>query len=274
MKRAGSDPVTPRTNLKAVTEILEQLAPLKLAESWDNVGLLIGDRCQPVSKIITCLTLTQTTLDEAVDRRADLVVVHHPIPFKPLSRITSDTTTGGLLLKAIRNNIAIYSMHTAWDNAKQGINRQWADALEIRNPQPIIPSSVPELKSLNVGSGVMGTLDPPKTIEEIRERIVAFLGMESIRSTHPLQQRISKLGIVCGSGGSMIGSAADCGCDGFLTGEATYHQCLESEARGIAMIMTGHHASEFFGMKSLAKMLADLLPDTECFASARETSPF
>ncbi|MFN6163371.1 MAG: Nif3-like dinuclear metal center hexameric protein [Planctomycetota bacterium] len=263
-----------RTPLQSVAQVLEQIAPLSLAESWDNVGLLAGDHADEVGRIMTCLTLTQTTLDEAIEHRADLVVVHHPIPFKPISRITGENPTGKLLLSAIRSKIAIYSIHTAWDNAHQGINRQWANALQLVDSTPLKVSTIPELREMNLGTGIAGILNPPQTIEEIQTAIASFLMTPSLRATHPPHRKISKLGIVCGSGGSMVSLAAEQGCDGFLTGEATYHQCLESEALHVAMIMTGHHASEFFGMQSLAKLLADLLPNVECFASKREASPF
>jgi dinuclear metal center YbgI/SA1388 family protein len=266
--------MTHRSSLHAVASILEQLAPLSLAEAWDNVGLLAGDHDNEIGRIMTCLTLTHTTLQEAIDLRADLVVVHHPIPFKPISRVTGESPTGKLLLSAIRSRIAIYSMHTAWDNAHQGINRQWASALQLADPIPLKVSAVPDLRAMNLGTGIAGTFNPPRTIAEIQADIDSFLPTSSLRATHPQDRKITKLGIVCGSGGSMVSLAAEQGCDGFLTGEATYHQCLESEALNIATIMTGHHASEFFGMQSLAKLLADLLPNLECVASTREASPF
>jgi len=266
--------MTNRRSLEHVLDVLEQIAPLALAETWDNVGLLAGDRADEIGRIMTCLTFTHTTLEEAIDSRANLVVVHHPIPFKPISRVSGDTITGGLLLRAIRSGIAIYSMHTAWDNANQGINRQWAAALRVNDPVPLIPSPIPALKEMNLGTGISGTLAPPQTVADIQATISSFLPSASVRATHPSHRPITKLGIVCGSGGSMVAVAAERGCDGFLTGEATYHQCLESEALGVAMVMTGHHASEFFGMQSLAKILSELLPQVHCFASTHEDSPF
>lgn len=266
--------MTNRLPLQSVIDIIEQLAPLALAEDWDNVGLLVGDRNDEIGRIMTCLTFTQTTLEEAIEERVDLVVVHHPIPFKPISRINSDSPTGKLLLSAIRSKIAIYSMHTAWDNAHQGINRQWACALGLKDLVPLVPSPVPELRELNLGSGICGSLAPSRTVAEIQSAIASFLPNPSLRATHPSDTPISRLGIVCGSGGSLVSLVAKQGCDGFLTGEATYHQCLESEALGVAMILTGHHASEFFGMQSLAHILADLLPNLNCFSSQRENSSF
>lgn len=266
--------MTDSITLQNAIEVLERLAPLDLAESWDNVGLLVGSRETPVRRLMTCLTVTATTVQEAIDRRVDLLIPHHPIPFKPLSRITSEQTTGKLLLEVIRNGIAIYSMHTAWDNAFSGINRQLAQRLDLQDTEPLAPSTVPRLREANLGSGICGRFASPMSVADIQCRLQAVLPITTVRHTHSADQRITKLGIVCGSGGSLLGLAAQQGCDGFLTGEATYHQCLESEALGIATLMVGHHASEFFGMQHLANLLAQELPSIECVASTQEHSPF
>jgi dinuclear metal center YbgI/SA1388 family protein len=260
--------------LREVIQVLESFAPLGLAEGWDNVGLLVGHADASVRSIMTCLTVTDTTVKEAIDRRVDLLIPHHPIPFKPLSRITSEQTTGRLLLELIRNGIAIYSMHTAWDNAAIGINRQLARSVDLQDPTPLTLSSIASLREANLGSGVCGRLPTPMSVADIQRRLEAVLPISTVRHTHSADQRITKLGIVCGSGGSLVGLAAQHGCDGFLTGEATYHQCLESEALGVATLMIGHHASEFFAMQNLAELLTQGLPAVECFASAQEHSAF
>ena len=125
--------------LNSVLNVMQQIAPLEFAESWDNVGLLAGNRNREVSRAMTCLTLSATTLEEAIRENADLVICHHPIPFKPMSKITDDTTAGQLLLKAIEAGIAIYSPHTAWDNSKTGINQQLANILGLELVKPLQP---------------------------------------------------------------------------------------------------------------------------------------
>ncbi|MFG0261220.1 MAG: Nif3-like dinuclear metal center hexameric protein, partial [Novipirellula sp. JB048] len=74
-----------------VCQTLAELAPLRLAESWDNVGLLVGDRQATVARLMTCLTITPAVVQEAIEEGVDLVVAHHPLPFKPLARLTTDT---------------------------------------------------------------------------------------------------------------------------------------------------------------------------------------
>src|SRR5262245_16435797 len=108
---------------------LERLAPPKLSEEWDNVGLLVGDRTQPVASVLTCLTLTPDVAREAIERRVSLVVSHHPVLFRAVKRLTADDPQGRMLLDLIAARIAVYSPHTGYDSADEGINRQIAARL-------------------------------------------------------------------------------------------------------------------------------------------------
>ncbi len=106
--------------IAAIAAFLEDIAPLRLAEEWDNVGLLVGDPARPVERVMTCLTVTPQSAAEAIEAGADLIVTHHPLPFAPTKRITTDTTSGRLLLDLIAAQVAVYSPHTAFDSAAAG----------------------------------------------------------------------------------------------------------------------------------------------------------
>lgn len=125
------------TTVGQICESLKQIAPLHLAEDWDNVGLLVGNSAKEVSRLITCLTLTSDVADEAVRAGAGMIVTHHPILFKPTKRITTDTVEGRLLLTLIQHQIAVYSPHTAWDSSSTGINQQLAELLDLRDIAPL-----------------------------------------------------------------------------------------------------------------------------------------
>ncbi len=260
--------------LTSVLTVLQHIAPLEFAESWDNVGLLAGHRNREISSALTCLTLTATTLEEAIGEKVQLVICHHPIPFKPLSKITDETTTGRLLLLAMEAGIAIYSPHTAWDNAKTGINQQLADILELEMIKPLQPFLATITSDTSLGVGRFGTLPAPMSIEGVLERLRVAIPTIYGRHTHGRDHCITRMGIVCGSGGSMLSLIAKRNCDAMLTGEATYHQCLEAESLNIAILMMGHHASESFAMNDLAVQLQVLLPELRVIASKREGSQF
>jgi dinuclear metal center YbgI/SA1388 family protein len=112
-----------------IAEFLDKFAPPALAESWDNVGLLVGRSEQPVERVMTCLTITPESAAEAVTNQANLIVSHHPLPFRPLKRLTGETSEGRLLLDLIAAGIAVYSPHTAFDSAEEGINQRLAAGL-------------------------------------------------------------------------------------------------------------------------------------------------
>jgi dinuclear metal center YbgI/SA1388 family protein len=261
-------------HLNSVLNALQTIAPLEFAESWDNVGLLVGNRNRPVERVMTCLTLTATTLAEAIQQQVQLVVCHHPIPFKPLNKITDDTTTGKLLVQAIESGIAIYSPHTAWDNAKTGINQQLSEFLELESVKPLQVFSQSISTDESLGVGRYGKFSPPLSIADVMNRIRLKIPKIQMRHTHAADHWISKVGIICGSGGRMLSLVARRGCDAMLAGEATYHQCLEAESLGIAMLMIGHHASESFAMKELAMQLQLLTPELRVTTSQLEDSTF
>jgi dinuclear metal center YbgI/SA1388 family protein len=123
--------------LRDLTAFLNQFAPTSLAESWDNVGLLLGDAGQTVDRVLTCLTLTSDVAREAIAEQADLVVTHHPVLFKPVQQITADDVAGRVLLDLLAARIAIYSPHTGYDGATRGINQQLAELLDLREVAPL-----------------------------------------------------------------------------------------------------------------------------------------
>ncbi|VTS05651.1 Nif3-like dinuclear metal center hexameric protein [Tuwongella immobilis] len=120
-----------------VVGYLRQFAPLELAADWDNVGLLLGDRDQPVTRMLTCLTITPEVVAESVDTSVSMIVSHHPILFKGAKKLSSDTPEGRLLLPLMRAGVAVYSPHTAFDNAPDGINTQLATQLGAVDLTPL-----------------------------------------------------------------------------------------------------------------------------------------
>ncbi|BAO76288.1 Nif3-like dinuclear metal center hexameric protein [Winogradskyella sp. PG-2] len=120
---------------------LHDLAPLAYAEDFDNVGLLVGNKDQPVSGILVTLDTLETVVDEAINNKCNLIVSFHPIIFKGLKKLTGKTYVERVVIKAIQNNIAIFSIHTALDNAIEGVNSIICDQLGLKNKQILIPQS-------------------------------------------------------------------------------------------------------------------------------------
>lgn len=253
-----------------VIEYLEQIAPLSLAEDWDNVGLLVGDRVWTVERLITCLTITPDVVAEAIEGRANLIVTHHPLPFQALKNITADSTAGRLLLNLIASRIAVYSAHTAFDSARAGINQHLAIGLDMQEIAPLFPGDV---EDADVGAGRLGILGEEVSLVEMTKRVKNFLSLEKLQIVGQNDQVVSRIAIACGSGGSFLERAIELDCDCLITGETNFHTCLEAEARGVALILPGHFASERFGLISLADYLGDLIPEVTVWASQSEQDP-
>ena len=120
-----------------VADHLNRFAPTALAATWDNVGLLLGERGSAVERIMTCLTVTPASAAEAIDERANLIVSHHPILFRGVKRLTDATSEGRMLLGLARAGVAVYSPHTAFDNTSGGINDLLARRLRLVDIEPL-----------------------------------------------------------------------------------------------------------------------------------------
>lgn len=256
--------------LGKIVASLEAYAPLAGAESWDNVGLLAGDRSMGIERIMTCLTVDDRTVEEAIGSRVHLVVSHHPIPFRPITRVVGDDGTGKHLWEMMRHGVAIYSPHTAWDNAANGINQMLAEKLGLQEIEPLVE----EVGKAGLGSGRMGRWETGMGVEAIRDCLSGTLiGTRWRCNEYATRHEVQRLGIVCGSGGSFVGQAARVGCDGLLTGEVTYHQALEAQFHGLALIWFGHYPSERFAMEWMAERLRVDFPTVEVWASRNERDP-
>jgi dinuclear metal center YbgI/SA1388 family protein len=254
-------------NISTIITFLEQFAPLHLAEEWDNVGLLVGDRSRDVSKIMTCLTITPASAAEAIAEGADLIVAHHPLPFSAVKRITADSVVGRLLLDLISARIAVYSPHTAFDSAPEGINERLARSLGLRDIAPL------KLQLEGGGSGRFGNLEPPLTLVELGTKLKDFLGTPRLQIVGDAKRSVRKAAVGCGAAGEFLPLVHELGCDCLIVGETRFHTCLEAEALGIALLMPGHFASERFALDCLAAVLGKEFPDLQIWASRSEVDP-
>jgi len=271
-----------KISLHEIMAAMQCIAPLETAEPWDNVGLLVGSPTASIHRLMTCLTLTAAVIQEAIAKRVEAVIVHHPLPFKPLNRLVTTQPAGAALWQLASAGIAVYSSHTAWDNAPHGINHQLAGFLSLQEVVPLgsrdrLPrdgrgpaSTQPQLP----GVGRLGRLPEPLLLAEITERLRNQLPGIRPLANHPSPARHQRVAIVCGSGGSLVELVAQSGADLMITGEATYHQALEAQAFGLTMLLLGHYASERFAMDLLAQELQGRFPQLDIWASEHERDAF
>ena len=161
--------------IKQIITILEEMAPLAYAEDFDNVGLLLGNQENEATGILVCHDALENVIDEAIAKKCNLVVCFHPIIFSGLKKITGKNYVEKSVIKAIKNDIAIYAVHTALDNHKNGVNKIFSDVLGLKNTSILVPKqnfiqklityTVPENAEkvrnslFEVGAGTIGNYD-------------------------------------------------------------------------------------------------------------------
>ena len=162
-------------NVKSITGLIEEVAPLSLQENYDNCGLLIGDNNMEVTGVLLTIDVTEAVIEEAIAGNKNLIISHHPLIFNRLKSITKKNETERCIANAIKNNIAIYAAHTNIDNVLEGVSGKMADKIGLINKQILVPKSdmlvklvtyVPDLHSYRVrkalfdaGAGHIGNYD-------------------------------------------------------------------------------------------------------------------
>ena len=255
--------------LEDIIRFLENFAPPALAEDWDNTGLLLGDCGGRAGRVMTCLTLTPDVAVEAIRENAELIVSHHPILFRAVKQLTSQTREGRMLLDLIRANIAVYSPHTAFDGAAAGINAQLAARFELQNIRPLrqLDDSDP-----GIGAGRMGETAEPVEFDAFLQHVLRVMRLPGCEVVEP-RRTIRRVGIACGSAADFLPDAIAAGCDVFITGEARFHAALEARSEDIGLILLGHYASERFAVETLAERLSTEFPELTAWASREEQDP-
>ncbi|WP_452221681.1 Nif3-like dinuclear metal center hexameric protein [Lacinutrix salivirga] len=127
--------------IQDVINYLEDFAPLSYAEDFDNVGLLVGDKNTKLKGVLVTLDTTEAVVEEAIENNCNFIVSFHPIVFKGLKKITGKTYVERVVIKAIKNNIALYAIHTALDNSNQGVNHIICEQLQLTKTKILIPQT-------------------------------------------------------------------------------------------------------------------------------------
>lgn len=271
-----------KVTVGTVVDFLDQQFPVSLAESWDNTGLLAGRRTGPVQRVMTCLTITPPVVEEAVRREVSLLVAHHPLPFRPVRSLSEENYTGGMLWDLASAGVAIYSPHTRFDSAEKGINQQLGERLRLRDLEPLETIIEPGAEAAALGAGTgrgrWGHCVAGTNLADLVQVLKEQLGCQAVKwipagSILSQEDVVRSVAIGCGSAGEFLQDAHRSGCDLFITGEASFHTCLEAQALGVAMVLVGHYHSERFALEWLADYLTQHFPEQEVWASIAEKSP-
>ncbi|MEG1559906.1 MAG: Nif3-like dinuclear metal center hexameric protein [Clostridia bacterium] len=223
------------------------IAPLELAMSYDNVGLIIGTDRSEIKNVLVALDCTTEVAREAVRTGADLVLTHHPLFFNGIKRILPNHPDTSAAYILVRNGIGLYSAHTNLDAAKDGVNDVLCSLLEIENAVPVPPENIARV----------GNLRTEVPLSMLLKRVNRELYTLS-RYTGELTKPIKRVAVMGGSGGGDIQSISALGADAFITGEIKHSQAISALALDLPVIVAGHHETEFAVLKPLIKRLQKL----------------
>ena len=255
--------------IKEVLSALEKFAPLPLQESWDNAGLQVGLTEAEVSGALLCLDVTEEVIDEAVAKGCNLVVSHHPLLFRGLKTISDLTDVQRTVMKAIRQQVCVVSMHTNMDNAQGGVNFKIAEKLGLDEVKFLETKRVGEVEC---GSGVIGTLSTPMAAHEFVLKVKQTFGVACAMTNELLRRPICRVAICGGAGDFLLDEAVCQGADAFITGEMHYHQYFGYEQR-VQICVIGHYQSEQFTSEIFRDIINEKCPGVRTEIAETNTNP-
>jgi dinuclear metal center YbgI/SA1388 family protein len=258
--------VTTRTELDLA---LSSVAPLHLAEPWDNTGWIIDLEPREVSRLLLTIDLTQGVFLEAQAKGVDVILAYHPPIFSGLKRLSVARDEERLLVELIRQQISVYSPHTALDAASGGMTEWLGSVLGPASMQPVTPS----VNNADHGTGRIVTLENDLSLDEVVQAVKARLALTHLRVSEGVDpgRRVRKFAVCPGAGGSVFERVGEV--DLLITGEMRHHDVLSRKRRGTHVLLTEHSNSERAYLPLLAARLKVIVPDLEVLVSQVDRDP-
>lgn len=242
-------------NVHDILRFLEEIAPMSLAEEWDNVGLLV-DSAKEVQHMLVALDITPATVQEATEKGCALIVSHHPVIFKPLKSISANSA----VYQLVQQDISAICMHTNLDAAEGGVSDVLFDAIGLENRKTF------------GGCGRMGTLPQKMTAAQLAMHCKLLLGEPMAYCD--AGKLIEKVAVVGGAGGDLFEEAALAGADCLLSGEVGHHDALDAKTLGFSTIAASHFTTERGIVPVLAKKLQDRFSNVQVHIAKTDQNPF
>ena len=254
------------TTVQQIYEEMQRIAPLALAESWDNPGLLV-DCGGEVSRVLVTLDITPEVVEEAARKGCGLIVSHHPVIFSPLKKLSGQDVA----FQLVKSGISAICMHTNLDAAEGGVNEVLAGIFGMR-----------EMEAFAEGCGRVGSIEPV-TVPELAKKAQKELAS---RCNQPFNgpavqvkfadtgKTVRRLAVISGAGGSLFEDAIARGADCLLTGEANHHHAIDAKRLGLSLIAAGHYATEVPVTAAVAEKLRRAFPELEVLVSEDARDPY
>ena len=249
-----------------ILEYLSGLAPLETAESFDNVGLLVGGADAEVTGVCCCVDITREIVRETVEKGANLIISHHPVIFDGLKNIPTWTPVAEL----IKNDIAAIAMHTNFDIAPNGVNAALVELLEFESGG-----------CFENGFGAICEMTSDFTAKTLAEHCKERLGLECVKYSQNSAEKklLSRVAVCCGGGvdRDIMRLARKNNIDAIISGDIKHNFWIEAENCGIILIDAGHFGTEKAAAQALSKLVTDCANENSAiipvFAAETEHDP-
>ena len=229
--------------IKEITKFLEGYAPLKYQEIYDNCGLIVGNENTEVKGVLITLDCTEEVINEAIVGDCNLIIAHHPIVFNGLKKLNGSNYIERTVIKAIKNDLAIYAIHTNLDNVHNGVSAKIAERLGLENCKVLAPN--PNLQNQQVGLGIIGELKEPIKTSKFLIDIKTNMKTNCIRHTSIVKEDVKRVAVCGGSGSVLLKNAKAVDADIFISADFKYHDFFDAE-NDIVIADIGHYESEQF----------------------------
>jgi dinuclear metal center YbgI/SA1388 family protein len=247
---------------------LESIAPAYYQEEYDNSGLITGDISAECSGVLVSLDCTEEIVQEASEKKYNLIVSHHPLIFRPIRRIDPSNETGRTLMAAIKSGIAIYAIHTNLDNIMSGVNATIADRLGLINREILLPKD----GQASIGSGLIGNLKKAVPEQQLLKDLQVQFNIPVIRHSPLTRKPVSRVALCGGSGSFLIPSALQKGAGFFISADIRYHAFFEGENE-MVIADIGHYESEQYTIELLCQVILEKFPNFAVLKSGIVTNP-
>ena len=233
--------------IREIADAIEQYAPLRLQEEWDNAGIQVGNPDAEITGVLLCTDATEAVVAEAIERGMNLVISHHPLIFHGLKKIMGRTPVERTVAMAIKHDITIYSAHTNMDSAWQGVSFRMAEKLGMTDVHFLDDNPVPpygEQESASAGCGVIGDIKPATALE-VLQRVKEAFEVGAVRYSGDGGSMVSRVALCGGAGGFLLDKAVEAGAQLYITADMRYHDFLDNSKR-IVVADIGHYESEHY----------------------------
>ena len=259
--------------IREITDAIEQYAPLRLQEEWDNAGIQVGDPEAAITGVLLCTDATEAVVAEAVKLGYNLVISHHPLIFRGLKKIMGRTPVELTVAMAIKHDVTIYSAHTNMDSAWQGVSFRMADKIGMTDIEFLDGNRVEpygEQASTSAGCGVIGNIEPMPAREVLKKVKQAF-EVGAIRYSGDGDRMVSRVALCGGAGGFLLDKAVELGAQLYVTADMRYHDFLDWHQR-IVVADIGHYESEHFTKEIFLEIIQKKNPTFAVAFSKSETN--